>query len=275
MLVATLLASGLGGVVAYAMLQTTVPPPLGDPGSWRLVFDDGFQGSALNTSSWSPGWFGSGITGPLTPTSLECFDPAPGQAAHRPARPRLPLEAGGLRRVTATLHRGDRHDATASSPLPMGSSRCARVYRGRTASSTTGPISGPMGGTGRQTARWTSSRAWAAVHASISTRSRGRRALRLRAPPSGWHTFGADWEPGRVTYYYDGRAVGTSRRNHRRADVPDHQPRRRPERRAGPSCDVPYRLCPRLAALGRRAPCCVTKRAARRPRSRSASRSAA
>ena len=25
----------------------------------------------------------------------------------------------------------------------------------------------------------------------------------------GWHTFGADWEPGSVTYYYDGAAVGT------------------------------------------------------------------
>jgi len=25
----------------------------------------------------------------------------------------------------------------------------------------------------------------------------------------GWHTFGADWQPGSVTYYYDGVAVGT------------------------------------------------------------------
>ena len=25
----------------------------------------------------------------------------------------------------------------------------------------------------------------------------------------GWHTFGADWEPGSVTYYYDGIKVGT------------------------------------------------------------------
>jgi beta-glucanase (GH16 family) len=26
---------------------------------------------------------------------------------------------------------------------------------------------------------------------------------------TGWHTFGADWQPGSVTYYYDGQAVGT------------------------------------------------------------------
>ncbi len=25
----------------------------------------------------------------------------------------------------------------------------------------------------------------------------------------GWHTFAADWEPGSVTYYYDGVNVGT------------------------------------------------------------------
>jgi beta-glucanase (GH16 family) len=25
----------------------------------------------------------------------------------------------------------------------------------------------------------------------------------------GWHTFGMDWEPGSVTYYYDGNDVGT------------------------------------------------------------------
>jgi beta-glucanase (GH16 family) len=25
---------------------------------------------------------------------------------------------------------------------------------------------------------------------------------------NGWHTFGADWEPGSITYYYDGHIVG-------------------------------------------------------------------
>ena len=30
----------------------------------------------------------------------------------------------------------------------------------------------------------------------------------------GWHTFGADWEPGSVTYYYDGHR---RRHDHHRA----------------------------------------------------------
>ena len=27
--------------------------------------------------------------------------------------------------------------------------------------------------------------------------------------PGGWHTFAADWEPGIVTYYYDGVDIGS------------------------------------------------------------------
>ena len=50
--------------------------PIGDPGSWKLVCDDEVNGSHLNTRHWSTGWFGSGITGPLGPGALECFDPA-------------------------------------------------------------------------------------------------------------------------------------------------------------------------------------------------------
>ena len=29
---------------------------------------------------------------------------------------------------------------------------------------------------------------------------------------TGWHTFGVDWKPGSVTYYFDGVNVGTNRR---------------------------------------------------------------
>ena len=28
----------------------------------------------------------------------------------------------------------------------------------------------------------------------------------------GWHTFGVDWRPGSLTFYYDGRKVGTQTR---------------------------------------------------------------
>jgi beta-glucanase (GH16 family) len=33
------------------------------------------------------------------------------------------------------------------------------------------------------------------------------RCVRLRGDGSGWHTYAANWEPGRITYYYDGRMI--------------------------------------------------------------------
>jgi beta-glucanase (GH16 family) len=39
--------------------------------------------------------------------------------------------------------------------------------------------------------------------------SGGPGACVASASTGGWHTFGADWEPGRVTYYYDGKDVGS------------------------------------------------------------------
>ena len=35
--------------------------PVGVGGSWQLVFDDEFNGSALDTSKWSSSWFGGGV----------------------------------------------------------------------------------------------------------------------------------------------------------------------------------------------------------------------
>ena len=47
------------------------------PGSWNLLFDDEFNGTSLNTSNWSTGWFGSGITGTVNPSlESDCYDPS-------------------------------------------------------------------------------------------------------------------------------------------------------------------------------------------------------
>ena len=52
------------------------PMPTGVPGDWKLVFDDEFNGAGLNTSEWSTGWLGSGITGPVNAKTRECYDPS-------------------------------------------------------------------------------------------------------------------------------------------------------------------------------------------------------
>ena len=38
------------------------------------------------------------------------------------------------------------------------------------------------------------------------------KAWRNDMPGSGgWHTFGVDWSPGKATFYYDGKKVGTQK----------------------------------------------------------------
>jgi beta-glucanase (GH16 family) len=45
-------------------------------------------------------------------------------------------------------------------------------------------------------------------HASTIATTPGGTAAH-EANPSGWHTFAAEWRPGRITYIYDGNEVAT------------------------------------------------------------------
>jgi beta-glucanase (GH16 family) len=186
------------------------PAPTGDPGSWKLEFDDEFNGSSLDSSKWSTGWFGSGITGPLGSGALECFDPAQ-------------VSAGG----------GELDVTMAAKPESCG---------GQTRPYASGIVT--TNGKFQFTYGFTEVRAWApgsdGVIADwpdiwtdgqnwptdgeddIMEGLQGHACWHFHyeagdAPGScaagsftgGWHTFGADWEPGIVTYYYDGSEVGT------------------------------------------------------------------
>ena len=205
-------ATVLGGVVALAVRTTPVPLPLGDPGAWKLVFDDEFTGTSLDRSLWSTGWFGSGITGPLTPNASECFDPAEVK------------QAGGQLDLS----------------FQIMSETCAgrsRPYVGAIVT-TNGKFSFTYGfvemrarlpGAGGVVYDWpdfwTDGHHWpedgendiveglqglACWHFHSLAGAPGHCEHTAITP--GWHTFGADWQPGAVTYYYDGTAVGTIRR---------------------------------------------------------------
>ena len=58
------------------MASGSPQPASSDPGPWNLVLDSEFNGSSLDTTQWSTGWFGSGITRPVGSTEQECYDPA-------------------------------------------------------------------------------------------------------------------------------------------------------------------------------------------------------
>jgi hypothetical protein len=186
------------------------PVPTGDPGSWTLLFDDEFDGSSLDTSKWSTGWFGSGITGPLGAGSLSCFDPA-----------QVSVGSGELDVAMAA-----KPESCGGQTLPYASGIVT----------TNGKFSFTYGftemrawlpGTGGVISDWpdlwTDGQSWptdgeddiveglqgqACWHFHYTT-GNAPGGCASGSFTGGWHTFGADWEPGIVTYYYDGNEVGT------------------------------------------------------------------
>ena len=58
----------------------TAPPrvaaPSFVPGGWVLKFDDEFGGAGLDTSKWSTGWYGSGVTAPVSEQEDDCYVPS-------------------------------------------------------------------------------------------------------------------------------------------------------------------------------------------------------
>jgi beta-glucanase (GH16 family) len=191
--------------------------PTGVPGTWNLIFDDEFSGTSLNAANWSTGWFGAGITKSVTAGEPECYDPshvveANGEldlsltqesescGATQPYTSGIVTTNGkfsftyGFVEVRAwlpTLANGQAADWPAiwldgqSWPNDgeidlmegLGGSVCAHWH---------GPTNGGAGygaggGTGCPAGTYT----------------------------GGWHTFAADWEPGIVTYYYDGKSIGS------------------------------------------------------------------
>src|SRR6266508_4497851 len=73
--------------------------PVGVPGTWHPVFADEFGGTGLDPATWRPGWFGTGITGPVNGAERACYRGShatvPGDGPrHRPARSRTGPRCG-------------------------------------------------------------------------------------------------------------------------------------------------------------------------------------
>lgn len=55
------------------------PSPVGQRGTWRLVFSDDFDGTRLDASKWRPNWLGPDdkvFTKPVNVEEVSCYDPA-------------------------------------------------------------------------------------------------------------------------------------------------------------------------------------------------------
>ncbi|HUZ84897.1 MAG TPA: glycoside hydrolase family 16 protein [Gaiellales bacterium] len=203
--------------------SSSSPTPVGDPGSWRVVFDDEFNGSSLNSGYWSTGLWG--FSGPLNPVEEECYPSS------------QVTEGGGQLNLTAIAKSGTctTSGGTVTEPYQSGMISTAGKF-----SFAYGFIEARayLPGSG-QVADWPG--IWAAGdpplpqggELDIMEGLSGMACWHYHDPqgdrPGGcppgtwtgaWHTFGADWEPGKVVWYYDGKVVGTDTQDI--ASTPEH-----------------------------------------------------
>jgi len=193
--------------------------PTGIPGSWKLILNSDFNGSSLDPSIWREGWFGSGITGPINNLEAACYSPEnlsfPGDGTLHLAVTKTPARCKGVRRpftgsVISTDPRDGRRDGGFEYRYGVLE---AKMY---------------VPGQGALLADWptivTFGQKWpndgeddilevidgaACFHFhSLGYAPSGHLGGCDSNLKAGWHTFAADWRPGTVTSYYDGREVG-------------------------------------------------------------------
>jgi beta-glucanase (GH16 family) len=183
--------------------------PVGVSGRWSLIFADEFGGNALDSSKWSTGWFGSGITRAPDIYQQVCDDPA--QVA----------VAGGVLHLTAVA----RPETCGGVTQPYASGLITSNHKFRfTYGAFEARIWSP--GNGDRIADWPAF--WSdgssypadgeidaveglggspCYHFHYSGGTAGG-CTTVRGAASGWHTYAADWERGSIAYYYDGHEVG-------------------------------------------------------------------
>jgi hypothetical protein len=198
---------------------TTIPPPSGTQpagdaaGPWNMVFDSTFDGSL--PSQWSTGWFGKGITVGTSSSDQECYDPSQVR------------EAGGVLDLTAVAQPitcgGTDHSyasgmvTTDPDTNPDG---YQFTYGFMQASIWLAPTSSGL--IADWPAFWADGQNWPADGEIDVLEGLGGQACAHFHDPDGaegacaagsfaghWATFGADWQPGSVTYFYDGVKVFT------------------------------------------------------------------
>jgi beta-glucanase (GH16 family) len=197
-------------MLGLAACQTSASPLPSDnpPGTWQLKFDAEFNGDSLNTTDWSTGWHSHGITQPVNPRELECYDPANVRVSDGIlllSLTRRRESCGGTERsyVSGMVNTDGKFEFT------YGFMEAHIWLPGAGFEITNWP------------AFWATGQNWPEDREiDVMEGLSGQACWHFIYPgdnpggcahgvfTSGWHTFGADWESKSITYYYDGRVVG-------------------------------------------------------------------
>ncbi len=193
------------------------PMPTGVPGDWTLKFDGEFNGTSLDTTKWSTGWYGSGITAPANEQENDCYDPA------------QVTEGGGvlsLGLIQKTETCGDNEPNAAG--LVSTAGKFSFTYGFIEARVWLPGVPGHPGEVANWPGVWADGQNWpqdgeidiaegiggqvcAHLHSAVNPEGigpGGGTGCPSGTYTDGWHTFAANWEPGSITYYYDGVDIG-------------------------------------------------------------------
>ena len=220
-LAALIALAAVGWSIAAASAHLSKKPPtssspsdLGLPGSWSLVFEDQFDGSSLDPAKWTPNWLGptrGAVTDPVSTQEIACYSPSrarvTGGSLHlvAVARPCTSVSGKHYAYSSGIVQSHDQFQFTyglmeARIWLPPNGGQVqnwpAFWADGTGAWPSTGEIDVMEG--------LESQLCW---HFHYT----GGAAGSCFAPSaSGWHVYAADWEPGGITFYFDGKLVGST-----------------------------------------------------------------
>ncbi|HLI15346.1 MAG TPA: alkaline phosphatase family protein [Acidimicrobiales bacterium] len=185
---------------AASASSSETPMPDGPGGTWRLVFDDEFNGSSLDTSKWAPDWFGNGGSMNNVGTYSSNVSVANGVLSLKLASP----SSGAL--VSTNPNGG----ASPGFQFTYGYAEARIWFPGSGSTIDNWP------------AFWTDGQNWPAdgeidiaegLGTLTSNYHNSSGAFNSNTIPgtwsAGWHTYGVDWEPGSITVYWDGKVVRT------------------------------------------------------------------
>jgi len=190
------------------------PTPLGIPGNWNLILDSEFNGPSLNTSLWQTGWFGRGVTAGADPNEeADCYSPGnvtlPGDNTLHLNVTAVPSTCGGYTEpYTGALITTNPDDGRGP-----GFQYTYGVLEARVFIPSAGTLLADWPGV------WATGQSWptdgeddvmeglmglacATFHDPSDIGIHTRVCDKSITP--GWHTFSSNWQPGQVTYYYDG-----------------------------------------------------------------------